>query len=186
MRTVKEDCHEKIFKTGYWSNVDLKEPDFLFLQDIVLASAPLFGSVGTICLGDYLHGVCSVAALALHNIFGYQILSLYDVNEAKEYGIKSKYGSDFPIIHDFCYDPKHDVYIDVRGVISRFDIFISEFDDFIEDPKRAEDWVTKIGFPSRYFDSCQQCMGGDTMMYYYTVIVSWIKTHKEMYIGTNH
>lgn len=104
----------KVIRTGYWANIDLDEPDFAFLQDIALVSEPAV----PIHLGDYLHGVCSVAALALHDIFGYQILSLYDVNEAKEYGIKSKYAPGFPIIHDFCYDPNHDVFIDVRGVIS--------------------------------------------------------------------
>lgn len=179
--STKIDNCPKPIRTGYWTRVDLDEPDFTFLQDIALASEPAV----PIHLGDYLHGVCSVAALALHGIFGYQILSLYDVNETKEYGIKSKYAPGFPIIHDFCYDPKHDVFIDVRGVISQFDVFISEFDDFIEDSENVRDWITKIGFPSRYFISCRECMGEDALMYYYTTIVSWIKAHKEMYMVVN-
>lgn len=171
-------------RTGYWANVDLTNPDFDQLCNVVLF--PDSSGQNEIVLYDYLHGVCSVAALALHDIFGYQILSLYDVNEAKEYGIKSKYAPGFPIIHDFCYDQKHDVFIDVRGVISQFDVFVSEFDDFIEDSENVRDWITKIGFPSRYFISCRECMGEDALMYYYTTIVSWIKAHKEMYIVTNH
>lgn len=175
---IGERMSGQVIKTGFWTGVDLDAPDFAHLNDIVLDSGP----DDSIFLGDYLHGVCSVAAIALHDIFGYQVLSLYDENEAKKYGIKSKYSPIFPIIHDFCYDPKHRVYIDVRGAISQFDVFVSEFDDFIDDPKCARNWVTKIGFPSRYFSSCQKCLGEDTLMYYYTTIVSWIKAHKDMYM----
>lgn len=168
----------KVIRTGYWANIDLGEPDFTFLQDIALVSEPTV----PIHLGDYLHGVCSVAALALHDIFGYQILSLYDVNEAKEYGIKSKYAPGFPIIHDFCYDPKHDVFIDVRGVISQFDVFVSEFDEFIEDSPNARDWITKIGSAKKYRAATEEYMGKETFNCYYTAVAAWIKSHKEMYM----
>ena len=164
-------------RTGFWANVDLDEPDFTFLQDIALVSGPAM----PIHLDDYLHGVCSVAALALHDIFGYQILSLYDVNEAKEYGIKSKYAPGFPIIHDFCYDPKHNAFIDVRGVISQFDVFISEFDDFIEDTQNVRDLITKIGSAKKYRAVNEDAMGKETFAYYYTAVASWIRSNKEMY-----
>lgn len=168
-------------RTGYWANVDLDEPDFTFLQGIMLTSELTM----PIHLDDYLHGVCSVAALALHDIFGYQILSLYDVSEARGSGIESKYSGSFPIIHDFCFDPKHDIYIDVRGICSDFDEFISEFDDFIEDPQNARDWTTKIGSAKKYRAANEDAMGKETFNYYYTAVAAWVKSHKEMYMVAN-
>ena len=167
-------------RTGYWANVDLTNPDFDQLCNVVLF--PDSSGQNEIVLYDYLHGVCSVAALALHDIFGYQILSLYDVNEARDSGIKSKYSGSFPIIHDFCFDPKHNAYIDVRGICSDFDVFISEFDEFIEDSPNARDWITKIGSAKKYRAATEKSMGKETFNYYYTAVAAWIKSHKEMYM----
>ena len=70
----------------------------------------------------YLHGVCGIFALALHDIFGYAIVVAAEENID---GSPLESG----LVHVYCQDG--DYYIDVRGVTDNWDAFIDEFADFL-------------------------------------------------------
>ena len=66
---------------------------------------------------DFLHGLCTVFAYALHREFGYDIYSIYD-----EDGI---------IVHAYCavLNGEETVYVDVRGCTTDFVLFMDEFNE---------------------------------------------------------
>ncbi len=86
-----------------------------------------------ICAGDtvdayqYLHGCCDDFALALNDVFGYEIVLWLGKN--RDFG-------GLRLIHAFCSFEHEDTihYIDVRGVTDGINDIVSEF-DYWEEPK---------------------------------------------------
>lgn|SRR5574344_1001512 len=68
----------------------------------------------------FLHGVCGIFAIALHDIKGFDIVELYD--EDKE------------VIHYFCQN--NNKYYDIRGEMSDLKMFLNEFADFFDINKK--------------------------------------------------
>lgn len=71
----------------------------------------------------FLHGICGVFALAIHEQFGYDIeilLDAYDPNLPNE------------IIH--IYNTTEEKFMDIRGLFSNKDEFLNEFSDLYEKP----------------------------------------------------
>lgn len=77
----------------------------------------------------FLHGVCGIFALMLHDMFGYLIEAVAEGN----------FDNSFPwqvrLIHIYC--KRGNAYIDVRGAIDDWSDFLSEFSD-IADTEFAE------------------------------------------------
>lgn len=67
----------------------------------------------------YLHGICYVFALYLHNKYGYPIVCFYD---------------DIGLIHVFCKKQINgkDYYIDIRGITDDAEEFFDEFSDWMD------------------------------------------------------
>lgn len=92
------------------------------------------GSVGTYPanMSIFLHGSCTVFALALHEWYGYKVYRLYNADDVKDCGNPCIDDIDFPIVHDLCIKgSKNLVYIDVRGITTDFDAVKYPFEDFI-------------------------------------------------------
>lgn len=101
-----------LFKTStlFWAHED---PSFALEQV----------SIGRSATADwYLHGVCGIFALALHDIFSYAI------EVAAEENIDGS-PLESRLVHVYCRDG--DYCIDVRGVTDSWDAFIDEFTDFL-------------------------------------------------------
>lgn len=129
MRTNNNRVTEDIpsVMTGFWNEARLSELDFDEIEEI---------RAGTTCLMDYLHGICTIFALALHDLYGYPVYCLADPYEVEEYGNPALAEDYFPIIHDFCMigDPFEEgtVYLDCRGAVNHLQLFLEEFRDFFD------------------------------------------------------
>ena len=105
--------------TGYW----MAEDPFESLSHTPIASP--FGDAGV-----FLHGLCGIFAIALHEIFGYELSwVLDDLEDDEEDG-------DFDpwrhLVHIYCEAESgdEDAYIDVRGITTDEETFFDEFRDF--------------------------------------------------------
>lgn len=170
---VTESNIKKPVKTGFWKNTPLCSPEFQ-LDEIELESADPVVMDG-INLDWFLHGNCSIAALALHEKYGYEIMCLYDKDEADESGV-GPYDVRFPLVHDFCYDPERDLYIDVRGIVSDKEAFCGEFEDFFTTP-----CFVKIEDANRLKETIIQMIPEKEYQVLYKAVLHWIEGHENMY-----
>lgn len=116
-----------IIRTGYWVHQNLEDPNFDFLE---------YAYSGVHDLMEYLHGSCTLFALALHALTGIPMYALVDVDEMEEVGCYDPASPHFPLIHNFCAsgdiesedDPA--VFMDCRGAIANERAFLEEFRDF--------------------------------------------------------
>ena len=108
---------EEKIRTGFWKSA---APEYL------LANEHIGKGENALC---FLHGVCGVFALALHNTFGYQIEVAADTDVD---------GTPWEerIIHIYCRDGQEN-FVDVRGITNDEDSFIVAFEDFFI-PKYGE------------------------------------------------
>lgn len=74
----------------------------------------------------FLHGVCGIFALALHEIFGYELFVVAEEPEDWEDANSSWMDR---LVHIYC--QKGEKYIDVRGVTDDKEAFFGEFSDFL-------------------------------------------------------
>lgn len=80
----------------------------------------------------FLHGVCGIFALALHEEFGYPVTVYAEPADGEDDPIVNR------IVHIYCRDGEN--FIDVRGITADEDAFLNEFSDFIS-PKSDSDEV---------------------------------------------
>lgn len=96
-------------KTGFWLTPAIDEA----LENAHLST----GDESSI----FLHGLCGIFALALHEKFGYELEYIVDKNEPPSLAY---------LIHVYCHE--EDQFIDIRGQTDDKDTFMAEFEDFFE------------------------------------------------------
>lgn len=146
---------DKKINTGFWN---AKAPEYaLSIEPIGRGETALY----------FLHGVCGVFALALHNIFGYQIEVAAEMNMD---------GAPWEerIVHIYCRDNQNN-FVDVRGVTNDEDLFIESFEDFFV-PKYG-DYLDIQAEELRSFLS--RCMDEDELSWLYNAAVLFIHRHGE-------
>lgn len=92
----------------------------------------------------FLHGVCGIFALVLHETFGYEIWVV--AFEPEDWGDEADTWEN-RLVHVYCH--KGDRYVDVRGITDNEDAFFDEFadelygdDEYIEVPASdLRDWI---------------------------------------------
>src|SRR5699024_8523258 len=92
----------------------------------------------------FLHGVCGIFALVLHETFGYEIWVV--AFEPEDWGDEADTWEN-RLVHVYC--QKGDRYVDVRGITDNEDAFFDEFadelygdDEYIEVPATdLRDWI---------------------------------------------
>ena len=115
----------------------------------------------------FLHGLCAVFGLALHQRFGYPIEYLVD-----SYGEDSSMDS---LIHAYCFDPDSELYVDVRGATESEDECFSEFEDFFTDGE-------VLGAPAEKMATwVKNQMGEETFQQYLIAAKGLIDQHPEYY-----
>jgi len=77
---------------------------------------------------SYLHGICGVFALALAEEYGYKIQMVRDASDAP--GL-ANLCHVFCVIEDF---PNPTMYIDARGLTDNKELFLHEFEEFLDNP----------------------------------------------------
>ena len=167
-------------KYGFWEQTNDEE-----IMDGLLESQMVSEGV---FLMDYLHGFCSMFALALHKKFGYPIFRCVSINELDECGFENysvreleKISYDnLPLIHDFCVVDNR--YIDVRGITDDGKLFFSSFEDFFINEDDLICLELKDGqfyasdneqyWKNAFGDKYNEMMNG---------INNWIDTHEHFY-----
>lgn len=166
------DC----LRTGFWTNQNLQDPDFDFLEDVC---------TGRNTLMDYLHGECTFFALALHDLAGFPVYCIADEDELADRGYPDPAGGKFPLIHDFCVigdiDRESDsaLFLDCRGIIGREQAFLEEFRDFF-------DGYRIIQYTKEQLDELRTSLWSPASKNhadrYYLEACSYIKHHSQDYI----
>lgn len=113
----------------------------------------------------FLHGICAVFALALHDRFGYGIYFATDESGDKD-------TATFPaLFHCYCVDGDSESAIDVRGAIDDMEAFLEEFEDFFTD--YAECYISR--------NDCERellkMMSRDILNNCYAAACSYIDAH---------
>ena len=79
----------------------------------------------------FLHGVCGIFALALHDTFGYAIEHLVALMDPDgEYDTGEENTPASTLVHIYCVS--NDILYDIRGGTSEEDAFFEEFSDWID------------------------------------------------------
>lgn len=139
-------------KTGFWQTPDIDEA----LENAHLST----GDESSI----FLHGLCGIFALALHEEFGYDIE--YIVDECADFCITE-------LIHVYCFE--EDQYIDVRGQTDDEDAFMAEFEDFfVRYAVLSVDAETLSNTLASWMDS-------ESLTRYKKAALDFIQTHREFY-----
>ena len=117
----------------------------------------------------FLHGMCTIFAVALHREFGYPIYMLRDADDEPVLA---------SLIHIYCIagDSKgmrH--YVDARGVTASKDAFLDSFEDFFDFPAEQEiqeDEVERLMIED---------MGKETYQFFLNCANQLITLHKDYY-----
>ena len=114
---------------------------------------------------DFLHGYCFEFALALNEMFGYEIECIM--------------GEENELIHAYCIlkENGHNIYIDVRGYTDEYDTFIEEFEDWIE---YIETPIYPINNTNQLKD-CKNLNASEKYVYAYDIAKRIINENKEYY-----
>lgn len=115
------------FESGFWCQ--WKNRDHGDMQHL-LRSVPsiMNGKAVMVYASDFLHGVCGIFALALHDQFGYPINALQWIDDEDDIPPDSVWDG---LVHIYCpvriFD--QDGWADVRGITTNWAEFCKEFDD---------------------------------------------------------
>lgn len=122
----------------------------------------------------YLHGVCGIFALALHDIFGYKLD--WAVEDDIEWAEQNPDPMDY-LVHVFCYDEEREAFIDVRGITTSMKDFFEEFEDFFTPPGvYVGDLEAEALRQSIIADK-----GEETFQNYYDLACIMINEHRDWY-----
>ena len=156
-------------ETGYYSLPDM---------DNALESLVYTGN--TSIIGQtFLHGLCGIFALALHDTYGYELGWLLDDDEDNE--------SDNPwhhLVHVFCYYtlPNGDtVYVDIRGSQTDEKKLEAPFEDFYVEPN----YVLGVSYEETRDNICD-CMGATAFEMYYAAACEFIRQERFFYSPSAH
>lgn len=130
---------------------------------------------------DYLHGHCTELALALHDVYGYDIVRLYNMYDVDECGCYDVASIEFPFVHDFCICG--DVCIDIRGATDEFENITLGFEDLLDRygyKQLEEDEIERIR------GNCIVTLGLDVYNELYSHAVEIIKRDKRIYDVRKH
>ena len=126
--------------------------------------------------GIFLHGICGVFALALHDKFGYQIEHIVAPVEAEE-----EYEGNLEdntlvnsLVHIYCV--QDDILLDVRGATDNEQLFMSEFSDWIDG---NESYFSFDAGECREF--VESSMTAQEYASYYNAAIEMIERHPEWY-----
>lgn len=133
----------------------------------------MYPSDNEICGMAFLHGVCGIFALALHDVFNYDIGWILDDEE------DDIYDPWHHLVHVFCHYETEEgttVFVDIRGSQSDEDIFETPFEDFFVEPQydfnlSCDDIKDNIcmDISKKLFDN------------YYAAAIHFIRTNNEAY-----
>ena len=160
-----------IMKTGLWAKCTDPDDICSVLEQIpVCAGGTNFDAVA------FLHGVCGIFALALHDRFDHKLDWVLD----DEYDGAFKNNPWAHLVHVFCsITDGEDILatVDVRGISDDFELFLDEFADFVDYPGV---WVSP---PSR--EELEREMirevGAETYKEYYQAAMTIIEEHPDWY-----
>ena len=116
------------FESGFWCRWKNRERGDM---QHLLRSVPAVIGRKTVMVyaNDFLHGVCGIFALALHDQFGYPINALQWIYDGDDDTPSDSVWDG--LVHIFCpvsvFD--QDGWVDVRGITTNWDEFCKEFDD---------------------------------------------------------
>ena len=118
----------------------------------LLSFIPIGREESALC---FLHGVCGVFALALHDQFGYALeVAAEDNTDGLSWEER--------LVHIYCRDDD-DNFVDVRGIISNQELFMEDFEDFFN-PARG-DYFELSGNDLRRF--LGDCMSAEELAWLY-------------------
>lgn len=161
-------------KTGFWKQIDEDLQDFEILENEVLGKLDDY----EVDLSFFLHGYCTIAAIILHEQFGYPMYRQWDEDEVEACGNPSLSLSEFPVIHDFCKARNGDYFIDIRGITDESDSFFSEFEDFFEElnySMLSEEQIVEIK------NGYRKEIGRSIFNRLFQMCTGWIDSHKKYY-----
>lgn len=117
------------------------------------------------------HGICTVFALALNQLYGYELLCLFDSQDESH-----TLGN---IIHVFCEVPNHDInfdyYVDAQGITDDITEICEGFEDFFTEPLILETT------PEELKAEIISTMGEETANEWLQKAVAFIKDHENRY-----
>ena len=152
-------------KTGLWAECADPEDICSVLEKISVVAGGINFDAAV-----FLHGVCGIFALALHDRFGYKL----------DWVLDDEYEGGNPWAHLVCsITDSEDILatVDVRGISDDFELFIDEFADFVDYPGV---WVSP---PSR--EELEREMirevGAETYKEYYQAAMTIIEEHPDWY-----
>ena len=155
-------------KTGLWAECADPEDICSVLEKISVVAGGINFDAAV-----FLHGVCGIFALALHDRFGYKL----------DWVLDDEYEGGNPwahLVHVFCsITDSEDILatVDVRGISDDFELLFDEFADFVDYPGV---WVSP---PSR--EELEREMirevGAETYKEYYQAAMTIIEEHPDWY-----
>lgn len=159
---------------GFWKKQNKDLLDFNNLEQIVL------GDIGEakISLLDYLHGHCTIAAIVLHDHFGYPIYRHWDNDEDDECENPPIASNEFPVIHDFCMSKDEEGFVDIRGVTENQKMFFEEFEDFFATlcyQRLSEEEICEVK------ENYKKMIGTNVFSKLYQMCDTWITEHANDY-----
>lgn len=152
---IRQHIHATTHETGFYLEDDPEE---------ALESMPLNDGMPNTGMDLYLHGHCTCFAIALHELFGYDLFFFIDSEDEK---------SIDNIIHAYC--KKNGEYIDVRGITKDKTACFSAFEDFFTDPV-----VIKTTVEELRKNACK-IAGKTTAEKYIGLAREFILSHKDFY-----
>lgn len=170
------------------------EKGFYTKPDVDEALENLFFNANSdICGEMFLHGVCGIFALALHDTYGYNIGWILDDEEDDEeddcipWNLDDKisnksescYNPWYHLVHIFCYhenSKENTVFVDIRGCQTDKSKFEEGFEDFFVEPNYEFD----LSYDDLKDKICET-MSKETFKEYYDAAIYFIKEGKDIY-----
>ena len=159
-------------KTGFWTQIDEDLQDFEILESEVLGKLDGY----EVDLSFFLHGYCTIAAIVLHEQFGYPMYRQWDEDEVEACGNPSLSLSEFPVIHDFC--KARNGFVDIRGIIDDSESFFAEFEDFFEEVDYTILSDEEFAEAKKNY---RTDIGSSTFSRLYQMCANWIEKHSNYY-----
>lgn len=162
--------------TGFWPGQDFQDPDFDMLDKV---------STGQHVLMEFLHGWCTLFAMALGEVTGLPIYCLADQEELYDTGCFDPANDDFPLVHAFCVagdledEENPPFFVDCRGMINSKQAFLEEFRDFFTEYRLFRYTAEQLQAVKR--DIWSRFLGHEAATQYYTEALNYIKEHIQDY-----